>query len=346
MVFINCDAPGRVQIFQTAQGEQGVGVPNFQLPNLLEVRQALGLLSDLCAPRDGEHVGYGADGVPLGSQCVSKGVVLATPSIHGSRGPPIVVMEASQNRYGHDIPASRTAIVQAVRYFGTSRPHQMGVIRLSRAGRSRLTRRYCWVTLGPSELYALLSEVLSWLAVGLMNPTIQQRTHTGAAMRSQLFTLIGLLCAVALSGCLTLGGFAKAENSDLYVLTTPKPLGSGSVMVCDASGSCTEYVSADVMKGAGIAGLGHSLYALEALPGDQGVLVAAGSAMDAGKLWHCTSGQCQELAGITGLAGLGGQLEGNADGLSGLLDRRAEEPTPPARVTPTIVPEEPETTDE
>ena len=148
-------------------------------------------------------------------------------------------------------------------------------------------------------------------------------------MKTWFLSLLVLLWASALSGCLTMGGFAKAENSDLYVLTSPKPFGSPSVMACGADGACAEYVSGDVMKAAGVNGLGHKLYALEALAGDDGVLVAGGSLMDAGKIWHCLNGECKELAGISGLAGLGGELVGNAEGLSALLGRTAAAAPPP-----------------
>jgi len=154
-------------------------------------------------------------------------------------------------------------------------------------------------------------------------------------MKTWLLSLLVLLWAGGLTGCLTMGGFAKADGSDLYVLTAPKPFGSPSVMVCSAGGACTEYVSGDVMKAAGLKGLGHKLYALEALPEDDGVLVAGGSLMEAGRIWHCLNGKCQELAGISGLGGLGGKLEGNAEGLSALLGRRASAPSMASDPLPT-----------
>jgi hypothetical protein len=76
---------------------------------------------------------------------------------------------------------------------------------------------------------------------------------------------------------MTLGGFSRATDSDLYVLTGMKPLGKGVVQICRADGSCTEFARADQMGW-------QTLRQVQALPGDESVLVASSSYLDAGRL--------------------------------------------------------------
>ena len=125
-------------------------------------------------------------------------------------------------------------------------------------------------------------------------------------MKRVYFTLSVLLVVLGLNGCMTLGGFSRSMDSDLYVLTGMKPLGKGVVQICRADGSCTVFARADHM-------MGQRLYQIQALPGDEGVLVASGSYLDAGRVWHCTQSGCVQLAGIEGLAGFGGRLVGHGN---------------------------------
>jgi hypothetical protein len=126
-----------------------------------------------------------------------------------------------------------------------------------------------------------------------------------------------LLLAFALNGCMTISGFSRAPESDLYVLTGKKPLIKGVVQVCRADGSCVEFARSDSMKG-------QRLYGIQALAGESGVLVQSGSFFDAGRVWLCTELGCDLLARIDGFAGLNGKLLGQRRGLSSLLQEEED----------------------